>query len=92
MKAFTAPKVIMAVVLCYSAIITFSSFLGEAVYAHSGSSSSSSNTHEHGRIVSVSELLLQVTPFAGGLATGFTFLFWKREIMDKIRLNKNTRT
>jgi hypothetical protein len=86
MKAFTAPKVIMAVVFCYSAIITFSSFLGEAVYAHSGSS----NNHGHGRIVSVSELLLQVTPFAGGLATGFTFLFWKREIMDKIRLNKNT--
>ena len=88
MKAFTAPKAIMAVVLCCSAIITFSSFPGEVVYAHSGSS----NNHEHRRIVSVSELLLQVTPFAGGLATGFTFLFWKREIMGKIRLNKNTRT
>ena len=87
MKAFTAPKAIMAAVLWYFAIITFSSFQVEAVYAHSGSS----NNHEHGRIVSVSELLLQVTPFAGGLATGFTFLFWKREIMDKIRLNKNTR-
>jgi hypothetical protein len=86
MKAFTAPKAIMAVVVCCSAIITFSSIPGEAVYAHSGSS----NNHGHGRIVSVSELLLQVTPFAGGLATGFTFLFWKREIMDKIRLNKNT--
>jgi hypothetical protein len=69
MKAFTAPKAIMAVVVC-----------------------GSSNNHGHGRIVSVSELLLQVTPFAGGLATGFTFLFWKREIMGKIRLNKNTRT
>ena len=95
MKAFTAPKVIMAVVLCFSAMITFSSFLGEAVYAHSSSSTTDSangNNHDHGRIVSVSELLLQVTPFAGGLATGFTFLFWKREIMDKIRLNKNPGT
>jgi hypothetical protein len=92
MKAFTAPKGIIAVVLCYSAIITFSSFLGEAVYAHSGGGSTgsgNSNNHEHGRVVSISELLLQVTPFAGGLATGFTFLFWKREIMDKIRVNKN---
>jgi hypothetical protein len=93
MKAFTAPKVIMAVVLCYSALITYSSFLGEAVYAHSSSTDSANgNSHDHGRIVSVSELLLQVTPFAGGLATGFAFLFWKREIMDKIRLNKNPRT
>ena len=94
MKAFTAPKVIMAVVLCFSAMITFSSFLGEAVYAHSSSSTDSANgnNHDHGRIVSVSELLLQVTPFAGGLATGFTFLFWKREIMGKIRSNKNPGT
>ncbi len=94
MKAFTAPKAIIAVVLSYSAIFTLSSFLVEVAYAHKTGTTDSvnSNNHEHGRVVSVSELLLQVTPFAGGLATGFTFLFWKREILDKIRLNKNPRT
>jgi hypothetical protein len=34
-------------------------------------------------------LLLQVTDFTAGLAIGFTFLFWKKEIIDKFRLNKN---
>ena len=62
MKAFTAPKPIIAVVLCYSAIVTFSPFLGEAVYAHSASN----NNHEHGRIVSVSEFMPQVTPLQEG--------------------------
>lgn len=89
MKTFTTPKAIVAAVLCYAAIITFSSFLVETVYAHSSSGSAdSSNNHEHGRIVSVSELLLTVTPYAAGLAIGFTFLFWKRkwkEVLEGIR-------
>jgi hypothetical protein len=80
MKTFTTPKAIVAVVLCYAAVITFSSFLVETVYAHNIGSSGSSNNHEHGgRIVSVSELLLTVTPYTAGLAIGFTFLFWKRK-------------
>jgi hypothetical protein len=79
MKAFTTPKAIVAVVLCYAAITTFSSFLVETVYAHSVDSAGSSNNHEHGRIVSVSELLFTVTPYTAGLAIGFTFLFWKRK-------------
>ena len=41
--------------------------------------SSNSNNHEHGRIISVSELFLTVTAVTAGLAIGFTFLFWKRE-------------
>jgi hypothetical protein len=62
------------------AIITFSSFLVETVYAHSsGSAGISSNNHDHGRIVSVSELLLSVTPYTAGLIIGFTLLFWKRK-------------
>ncbi|HEX6281475.1 MAG TPA: hypothetical protein VFZ67_04550 [Nitrososphaera sp.] len=90
MKTFTTPKAMVAAVLCYAAIITFSSFLVETVYAHSSSSGSagSSNNHEHGRIVSVSELLLTVTPYTAGLAIGFTFLFWKRkwkEVLEGIR-------
>jgi hypothetical protein len=89
MKTFTTPKAMVAAVLCYAAIITFSSFLVETVYAHSSSGSAgSSNNHEHGRIVSVSELLLTVTPYTAGLAIGFTFLFWKRkwkEVLEGIR-------
>jgi hypothetical protein len=80
MKTFTTPKAIVAAVLCYAAIITFSSFSVETVYAHSiGSGGGSSNNHEHRRIVSVSELFLTVTPVTAGLAIGFTFLFWKRK-------------
>ena len=79
MKTFTTPKAIVVVVLCYAAITTFSSFLVETVYAHSVGSAGSSDNHEHGRIVSVSELLLTVTPYTAGLAIGFTFLFWKRK-------------
>jgi hypothetical protein len=79
MKTFTTPKAIVAAVLCYAAIITFSSFSVETVYAHSIGSSSGSNNHEHRRIVSVSELFLTVTPVTAGLAIGFTFLFWKRK-------------
>jgi hypothetical protein len=79
MKTFTIPKAIVAAVLCYAAIITFSSFLVETVYAHSIDSGGSNNNHEHRRIVSVSELLLTVTPVTAGLAIGFTFLFWKRK-------------
>jgi hypothetical protein len=75
MKTFTTPKAIVAAVLCYAGIITFSSFLVETVYAHS----SGSNNHEHGRIVSVSELLLTVTPVTAGLAIGFVFLLRKRK-------------
>lgn len=89
MKTFTTPKAIVAAaVLCYAAIITFSSFLVETVYAHSSSSADSSNNHEHGRIVSVSELLLTVTPYTAGLAIGFTFLFWKgkwKEVLEGTR-------
>jgi hypothetical protein len=91
MKTFITPKAIVAAVLCYSAIITFSSFLLETVYAHS-SSAGSSNTHEHGRIVSVSELMLQVTPFTAGLVIGFMFLFWKKEMTNKFKWNTNPRT
>jgi hypothetical protein len=83
MKTFTTPKAIVAAVLCYAAIITFSSFSVETVYAHSiggsSGSGSGSNNHEHRRIVSVSELFLTVTPVTAGLAIGFTFLFWKRK-------------
>jgi hypothetical protein len=80
MKTFTTSKAIVAVVLCYAAVITFSSFLVETVYAHDIGSAGSSNNHERGgRIVSVSELLLTVTPYTAGLAIGFTFLFWKRK-------------
>ena len=84
MKTFTIPKAIVmtAVLLCYAAIIiitiTFSSFLVETVYAHS-IGNGGSNSHEHRRIVSVSELFLTVTPVTAGLAIGFTFLFWKRK-------------
>jgi hypothetical protein len=88
MKTLTTPKGIVPVVLCYAAIIIFSSFLVETAYAHSTGSVGSSNNHEHGRIVSVSELLLTVTPYTAGLAIGFTFLFWKREwkeVLEGIR-------
>jgi hypothetical protein len=79
MKTFNTPKAIMRAVLCYAVIITFSSFLVETVYAHNSDSAGRSNNHEHGRIVSVSEILLTVTPYTVGLAIGFTFLFWKRK-------------
>jgi hypothetical protein len=94
MKSFTTPKGVMAAVLCYSAIITFSSFLVETVYAHNTGSAGSINinNHQHGRIVSVSELLLQVTPFTAGLAMGFSLLFWKKEIINKFRWNMNPKT
>jgi hypothetical protein len=35
--------------------------------------SSNSNNHEHGRIISVSELFLTVTAVTAGLAIGFSF-------------------
>jgi hypothetical protein len=94
MKTLTTMKAIVALVLCYCTTITFSSFLVETVYAHSAGSvgSTDSNNHDHRRVVSVSELLLQVTPFTAGLAFGFTLLFWKNEIMEKFRSNKNPRT
>jgi hypothetical protein len=94
MKTLTTLKAIVAVVLCYFTTITFSSFLVETVYAHSAGSvaGTDSNNHDHRRVVSVSELLLQVTPFTAGLAIGFALLFWKNEIIDKFRLNKNPRT
>jgi hypothetical protein len=92
MKTFTIPKAVVAAIICYSAIMTFSSFLVEMVYAHSSSAGSSSNNHEHGRIVSVSELMLQVTPFTAGLVIGFMFLFWKNEMVNKLRRNPNPRT
>jgi hypothetical protein len=44
MKTFATPKATVAAVLCYAAIITFSSFLVETVYAHSiGTTTGSSN-------------------------------------------------
>jgi hypothetical protein len=47
MKTFTTMKAIVAAVLCYAAIITFSSFFVETVYAHSsGSAGGSSNNHD----------------------------------------------
>jgi hypothetical protein len=82
MKTFTTLKAVMAAVLCYAAIVIFSSFLIETVYAHSSSSSSagsSSINHDHGRIVSVSELLPSVTLYTAGLVIGFTLLFWRRK-------------
>jgi hypothetical protein len=85
MKTFTTPKAIVPVVLCYAAITTFSSFLVETVYAHSVGSAGSSNNHEHGRIVSVSELLFTVTPYTAGLAIGLTFFFWKRNKKESLR-------
>lgn len=90
MKTFNPPKAIVAAVLCYAAVITtFPSFLVETVYAHSIGSAGSSNNHEHGgRIISLSELLLTVTPYTVGLAIGITFLFWKRkwkEVLDGTR-------
>jgi hypothetical protein len=81
MKTFTTLKAVMAAVLCYAAIVIFSSFLVETVYAHSSSSSagSSSINHDHGIIVSVSELLPSVTLYTAGLVIGFTLLFWRRK-------------
>jgi hypothetical protein len=80
MKTFTTLKAIVAAVLCYAAIVTFSTFLVETVYAHSSSSGSSSSiNHDHGRIVSVSELLPSVTLYTAGLVIGFTLLFWRRK-------------
>jgi len=92
MKTFSTLKAIVMSVLCFSGTIAFSSFLVEPIYAHTGgsvSSHNSNNDHEHRIIVPISELLLQVTPFTAGLAIGFTFLFRKREIIDKLRLIKN---
>ena len=84
MKTFTTLKAIVAAVICYAAIVTFSTFLVETVYAHSSSSSSSAGSsgsinHDHGRIVSVSELLPSVTLYTAGLVIGFTLLFWRRK-------------
>jgi uncharacterized membrane protein (Fun14 family) len=79
MKTLTTSKAIVAAtVLCYAAIITFSSFSVGTVYAHSIGSGAGSN-HEHGRIVSLSELFLTVMPFTAGLAIGFVLLFRKRK-------------
>jgi hypothetical protein len=81
MKTFTTIKAIVAAVLCYAAIVTFSTFLVETVYAHGSSSavSSGSISHDHGRIVSVSELLPSVMLYTAGLVIGFTLLFWRRK-------------
>jgi hypothetical protein len=80
MKTFTTPKALMVVLLCYGTIIIFSSFLVEVVHAHSvGSAAGGINNHEHGRIISVSELFLSVTPVSGGLALAITLLLWKRK-------------
>ena len=83
MKTFTTLKAIVAALLCYAAIVTFSTFLVETVYAHSSSSSAGSSgssfNHDHGRIVSVSELLPSVTLYTAGLVIGFTLLFWRRK-------------
>ena len=76
MKTFTTLKAIVAAVICYAAVVTFSTFLVETVYAHS---SSGSVNHDHGRIVSVSELLPSVTLYTAGLVIGFTLLFWRRK-------------
>jgi hypothetical protein len=80
MRTPTTSKAIVAAatVLCYAAIITFSSFSVGTVYAHSIGSGASSN-HEHGRIVSLNELFLTVLPFTAGLAIGFAFLFRKKK-------------
>ena len=69
----------MAAVLCYAAMITFSYFLFEAVYAHSAGTADVSfdNDHEHGRIISASELFLSITSFTAGLAIGMALLFRK---------------
>jgi hypothetical protein len=54
--------------------------LVEVVHAHSvGSAAGGVNNHEHGRIISVSELFLSVTPVSGGLALAITLLLWKRK-------------
>jgi hypothetical protein len=81
MKTFTTLKAIVAAALCYAAIFTFSTFLVESVYAHSSSSAGSSGSinHDHGRIISVSELLPSVTLYTAGLVIGFTLLFWRRK-------------
>jgi hypothetical protein len=89
----TTPKAIMAALLCYSAIITFSSLSVETAYAHSTGSVGSSSNHVHGRIVSINELLLlQVTPFTAALAIGFTLLFSKNALISKLRRNTNPST
>lgn len=80
MKTFNTLKAIVAAVLCYAAIVTFSTFLVETVYAHSSSAGSSGSiNHDLGRIVSVSELLPSVTLYTTGLVIGFTLLFWRRK-------------
>jgi hypothetical protein len=95
MKTFATLKAIVMSVLFSSGTIAFSSFLVEPVYAHSSSGSAgshNSNDHEHKTIVPIGELLLQVTLFTAGLAIAFTLLFRKKEIIDKLRLNKNSTT
>ena len=85
-------KSIVAAVLCCAAIVIFSSFLVETVYAHSSSSSAVSSgniNHDHGSIVSVSELLPSVTLYTAGLVIGFTLLFWRRKWKEVI---EGTRT
>ncbi|MDQ3848236.1 MAG: hypothetical protein M3261_04680 [Thermoproteota archaeon] len=79
MTTLISPKAILAVVLCYSAVVAFSSFSIEAVYGHSIGGAGSSNNHQHTRVVSVNDLLLQVTPFTAGLAIGLTLLLRKRK-------------
>jgi hypothetical protein len=61
-------------------MITFLSFLFEAAYAHSTGTADVSidNDHEHGRIISASELFLSITSFTAGLAIGMALLFRKR--------------
>jgi hypothetical protein len=89
MKTFTTMKAIVAAVLCYAAIFTFSTFLVETVYAHSSSAVSSGSINlDHGRIVSVSELLPSVTLYTAGLVIGLTLLFWRRkwkEVLEETR-------
>jgi hypothetical protein len=79
MTTSISSRAILAVVVCYSAIVAFSSFSIEVVYGHSIGGAGSSNNHQHTRVVSVSELLLQVTPFTAGLAIGLTLLLRKRK-------------
>ena len=80
MKTFTTQNAIVPAVLCRLPSSLFHLFWSRRfTLIVFGTAGSSNNNHEHGRIISISELFLTVTPLTVGLAMGFTFLFWKRK-------------
>jgi len=58
-------------------------FFGRDRLRSSVGNAGSRNNHEHGRIVSVSELLLTVTPYTAGLANRFHIPVLEKEMRKK---------